>query len=326
MIRYPPAFGWGGSWKSPLLRRRPMPDPEVTTPPADSGQPTPPDVGAPPTAPPAAPMGESPAGGPAAPAKETFKQGLQRGAAGEQYFVDAQGNITNANRTSSSPRGTFGSILGGIVMGALAGAHSARPGGIPSHELGGGAGQAAEGAQDYFTKRDVTNRAKAQQNFENRKTAQEAQNRDLQYKADLHIKNLNEIKLAHEIGEAERNDPIIRQQHVNALETSNLTLDTEAKNLGLINEREYKDYIDVPKADIDKFNRHEVKLIAMPDGSVKVWDRTFDPRTTPNSSDFEVRDLVGLDPKSGKPEWRTVGHVKAGAGTAAQQEAEIDKE
>lgn len=263
---------------------------------------------------------------PAPPPKETFGGGFRRGAAGERYVVDAQGNMTNARTTAPSGKGAFGSILAGMVMGALAGAHSARPGGIPSHELGGGAGQGAEGAADYLQKRDERARGQAQQDFTNRQSATEAKNKDLMYQAQLHISNLNELKLAHELGEAERDDPLRHQALTTAVTLGQLNLESETKNLGLINERSYKDYQDVPKADIDKFNRHEVKLLTLPDGSVKVWDRTFDARTTPNPADFEIRDLVGIDPKTGKPEWKTVGHVKAGAGTAAQQEAEVDKE
>src|SRR5580693_7848809 len=222
-------------------------------------------------------------GQPTPPAKETFKQGFARGGAGEQYVVDAQGNMTNARTSAPSSKGNFGSILAGAVMGALAGAHSARPGGIPSKELGGGgAGQGAAGAQDFFQKRDELRRQQAQTNFQNRQAAQKAQDEDLTYKADLHIKILQALQMAHDLGTAQREDPFRLQQLKNAAEESSFTLDTNAKELGLINERTYKDYVDVPKADIDKFNRHQVKLVALPDGSIKVWDRTFDARTTPN--------------------------------------------
>jgi hypothetical protein len=225
-----------------------------------------------------------------------------------------------------SGKGMFGSILGGVVMGALAGAHAARPGGIPSHELGGGAGQGAEAAAEMLKQRDERARGQAQQNFQNQQVAKKQQNEDLMYQADLHIKDLNQIKLAHEIAEAQRNEPFTHAQLVNSATAASLQLENEAKNLGLINPREYADYSEIPKADQDKFVRGQVKLVTLPDGKVRVYDRTFDARTTPNSADFEVKDLVGLDPKTGKPEWKTVGHVKAGAGTAAQQEAELDKE
>ncbi len=262
---------------------------------------------------------------PLAPPKETFSQGIRRGAGGTPYFVDAAGNITSARSTSSSAKGTFGSILAETLMSALAGAGKARPGGIPSHELGGGFGAGVEAGMQRPQLVDQRNRQRAQQDFENRNTAKEVQNKDLQYKAQLHISDLTAIKMAHEIDVAKREDPIKYDNLVNAHTQSQLDLEAQAKNMGLINERTYKSYADVPKADMDKFNRQQVKIIAMPDGGVKVWDRTFDARTTPNSSDFQVRSLVGLDAK-GQPEWKVEGNVKAGAGTVAQQEAELDKQ
>jgi hypothetical protein len=262
---------------------------------------------------------------PAAPPKETFSQGIRRGAGGTPYFVDAQGNITSARSTSNSAKGTFGSILAETLMSALAGAGKARPGGIPSHELSGGFGAGVGAGMDRNNQVDQRNRQRAQQDFENRNTAKEVQNKDLAYKAQLHISDLTGIKLAHEIDVAQREDPIKYQNLVNSATQSQLDLEAQAKNLGLINERTYKDYASVPKADIDKFNRQQVKILALPDGGVKVWDRTFDARTTPNTDDFQVRSLVGLDSK-GKPEWKVEGNVKAGSGTVAQQEAELDKQ
>lgn len=263
---------------------------------------------------------------PAPPPKESFGQGVRRGAGGEPYFVDAQGNMTSARTTQDSPKGKFGSILAGAVLGALSGAGASRPGGIPSHELGGGFGAGAKAATDRVQQVDQRNRGRAQQDFENRNTAKESQNKDLSYKASLHLSDLSAIKMAHEIDEAKRNDPVLYQQHVNAATETQLSLESSAKNMGLINERTFGDYSSVPKADIDKFNRGQVKLLALPDGTVKVWDRTFDARATPNTSDFQVKSLVGLDPKTGKPEWKVEGNVKTGAGTVAQQEAEIDKQ
>ncbi|MHB8501525.1 MAG: hypothetical protein ACYDHE_11345 [Candidatus Acidiferrales bacterium] len=292
------------------------------------GMPTPPDLQAPDQnagAPPTAPMAPSNPT-PAAPPKETFGQGVRRGAGGEPYFVDAQGNMTSARTAQSSPKGRFGSILAGAVMGALSGAGAARPGGIPSAELGGGFGAGAKAAQQRSDFIDQRNRTRAQQDFENKNTATREKNEDLAYKAQLHISDLTAIHMAHEIDEAKQNDPIRHEQLVNGATEGALSLENEAKNLGLINEREYKDYASVPKADMDKFNRQQVKIVAVPGGGVKVWDRTFDPRVTPNTTDFELRSLMGMDPKTGAPNWQVTGHVKAGAGTAAQQEAELDKE
>lgn len=306
-----------------------MPDPIINNPQPNAPVPTDSDAGAPPDLGNAAPPGSMPPTAnrqPQRPPRETFGQGWQRGMAGRQYVVDAQGNVGEARTTAPSGPGKFGSILAGAVFGALQGSRAARPGGIPSHELSGGVGAGMAAGEEAFQQRDQRNRGRAQQDFANRNVAKKQQNEDLTYQADLHIKNLSAIKMAHEIGEAEKDDPLRHAQLVNAVATSQLAMENEVKNLGLINERTFKDYVSVPKADIDKFNRNQVKLIAMPDGSVKVWDRTFDARTTPNAADFEVKDLVGLDAKTGQPKWQTVGHVKAGQGTAAQQEAELDKE
>jgi hypothetical protein len=109
---------------------------------------------------------------PAAPPKETIGQGLARGASGEKYFVDGQGNMVSARATSTSPAGTFGGILSGVVMGALAGAKSARPGRIPSSEVGGGFGAGVASAEADAQQRDQRNRTQAQQDFTNRNQAQ----------------------------------------------------------------------------------------------------------------------------------------------------------
>jgi hypothetical protein len=266
-----------------------------------------------------APTGEwAPAPQPTPPPRETLGQGFRRGLQGETYAVDAQGNVVNARTTSPSRGGVFGQILAGVVMGALAGA-TPREGGYS-------VGTGAREARTMIAEQDERRRREPQQNLQNRMAVTESQNRDLRFKAEIHIANLNAIHLAHEIDVAQRDDPLRHQQLVNATTVSALALENETKNLGLINERTYDDYEKVSKADIDRFNRHEVKLMTLADGTVKVWDRTFDTRVTPNTEDFEIKDLTGLDPKTGKPAWKVVGHVKAGQGTVAQLEAELNKE
>src|SRR5271157_347647 len=165
-----------------------MPDPTVQLNNPQPNPPTPtdtdagsaPDVnGAAPAGAPPAPGGAAPAAGPTPPRKEGVGQGFARGMAGETYVTDAAGNVTNARTTAPSGKGMFGSILGGIVFGALQGAHSARPGGIPSHELGGGAGQGAESASEALKARDVKARGNAQQNFQNQQVAKKQANEDL---------------------------------------------------------------------------------------------------------------------------------------------------
>lgn len=274
---------------------------------------------------------------PAAPQRETLKQGFVRGARGETYMVDNNGNTTNARTTSGSGRGVFGSVLASAALGALAGLKGSRPGGVPSAELGGGVSGGMKASDEFFQNRDLQARSRAQGDFANRVVADKSRNEDLEAQADIHIKSLQAIQLSHEIAKSQADDPILHQQLVNATIASQTEYEVHARDLGLVNERTYSDYHSIPKADIDKFNRHQLKVISATDGSevsdlgsfrgaVKVWDRTFDPKTTPNSSDFETRSLVSLDPKTGKPEWKVTGHVKAGSGTVAQQEAQLDYE
>src|SRR5580700_306383 len=57
---------------------------------------------------------------PTPPPKESFVQGLRRGSHGETYVIDNAGQTQSARTTAPSGKGEFGSVLGGIVMGALA--------------------------------------------------------------------------------------------------------------------------------------------------------------------------------------------------------------
>jgi hypothetical protein len=109
---------------------------------------------------------------PARPAKESFVSGLRRGAGGEQYVVDGQGNLQSARTAAPSGAGTFGSILGGIVAGALAGASKARMSGVPSADVSGGAGGGVGAAVDAAQQRDLRNRGQAQTQFQNQAQAQ----------------------------------------------------------------------------------------------------------------------------------------------------------
>jgi hypothetical protein len=143
----------------------PQPEPAVAPPDPRAGQ-TPPvmDAGVPSTSPVAPP--------PAPPAASlpprTFKQGFARGGAGQPMVADAQGNVVPApDTTAPSRRGTFGQILASMALGALQGATAARPGGIPSNELGGGFGAGAERSQEFFQARDLRNRGQAERNLQN---------------------------------------------------------------------------------------------------------------------------------------------------------------
>jgi hypothetical protein len=109
---------------------------------------------------------------PTAPPKETFRQGMTRGATGDQFLVDGRGNVVSSRATARSAGGDFGSILSGIVFGALSGAKVARSGRVPSQATGGGFGGGVAAAAEDEQQRDQRNRAKAQQDFTNRNQAQ----------------------------------------------------------------------------------------------------------------------------------------------------------
>jgi len=130
-------------------------------------------AGAGPTAGPQVPGAVPPNAAPAPLPKETFRQGMGRGARGKVYAVDAQGNMTEVRTTNPTKMSTFGSILAGAAMGALHGASAARPGGIPSHELGGGFGAGAKAAEDFMERRDALRRQQANQQFERNKEARQ---------------------------------------------------------------------------------------------------------------------------------------------------------
>lgn len=260
------------------------------------------------------------------PQLETFKQGFARGASGQQYATDDNGKVVPISPNVQPTRGgTFGKILAGMVVGALQGATAARPGGIPSHELGGGVGAGAKAAEDYLLKRDLLRRQEAQQNFENTEKSEQQQNENLRYRAEIHLNNLQALKTEHEIDVAKQNDPILHQNLKNAARLNALDADAKAQALGLTNPRTYKSYSEVPQTEIDKIAQQQVKLVPNGDGSVTVYDRKFNPQSTPNAEPFELKELTGLS-KDGTPQWKTLGTVDAGAGTVAQLEAETQKE
>jgi hypothetical protein len=108
---------------------------------------------------------------PAALPPESVGQGIRRGMRGTQFVVDSAGNLTDARTTAPSGKGEFGSILGGIVMGALAGASKSRMGRTPSAEVGGGAGASVGAAIEAGQQRDATNRQQAQTQFATKQSA-----------------------------------------------------------------------------------------------------------------------------------------------------------
>lgn len=179
----------------------PSPDPaapNVTGAPAGAPTaPTAPQVGAVPTAP-----------QPAAPTKESFGEGVGRGMRGRQYMVDGQGNVVEARTTADSGSGTFGSILGGVVMGALAGASKARPGRIPSQEIGGGFGAGVGAAQEFQQQQDARNRGKAEQDFANKAAVKKMSREDAESAATINHMAVDTALIAQESKFADDEHPL----------------------------------------------------------------------------------------------------------------------
>jgi len=146
---------------------------------------------------------------PAAPPKESLMQGIRRGASGEKYVVDAAGNVQSARTTAPSAKGEFGSILGGIVFGALQGATRARPGGIPSHEIGGGFGAGVGAAEEAANQRDLRNRGQAQQQFQNQQEVQKQSREQLESKAQIAHLNLDSERIRQATQYADEEHPLI---------------------------------------------------------------------------------------------------------------------
>jgi hypothetical protein len=145
---------------------------------------------------------------PAAPPKETFREGLSRGASGERYLVDGAGNVVSARTTSSSSSGNFGQILSGIVMGALSGAKASRPGRLPSSEVGGGFGAGAAAATADEQQRDQRNRTQAQQNFTNQNAVKKMTREDAESAATINHMAADTARIAQESKFADDEHPL----------------------------------------------------------------------------------------------------------------------
>jgi hemoglobin-like flavoprotein len=197
----------------------------------DSSDPIPPDiVGAPssvPTTPTPPPVGADPNAQqqqPAAPPRETFGEGVARGIRGRQYVVDGSGAVAEARTTSPSASGSFGSILSGVVMGALQGARASRPGKIPSQEIGGGFGAGVASAQDAQQQQDTRNRAQAQQTFANKQSVAKLSRDQAESAAQINHLAADTARIAQEAKFADEEHPL----HVAALKAG---LDETSQNI-----------------------------------------------------------------------------------------------
>jgi hypothetical protein len=145
---------------------------------------------------------------PTAPPKETFRQGMTRGATGDQFLVDGQGNVVSSRATARSAGGDFGSILSGIVMGALQGARVARPGRIPSQEIGGGFGAGASAAIEGEQQQDARNRKNAQQNFANNQAVKKMSREDAESAATINHMAADTARITQEAKFADDEHPL----------------------------------------------------------------------------------------------------------------------
>lgn len=143
----------------------------------------PPDVNN--TAPPPTALTGTPPPQPATPPKESFGEGFARAGAGESYAVDDSGRMQNTRTTRPSIKGMLGSILAGATLGALHGATAARPGGIPSEQLGGGAGEGAKAATDFLEKRDLLKRQQATEQFQQQQSVKKMSREEAESAAQI---------------------------------------------------------------------------------------------------------------------------------------------
>jgi hypothetical protein len=196
----------------------------------DSSDPIPPNITGAPAGTPTVPTSQvgtdpnAPQQQPAAPPKETFGQGVARGIRGKQYLVDGNGSVVEARTTADSGAGTFGSILSGVVMGALQGAKSARPGKIPSQEIGGGFGAGVASAQDAQQQQDTRNRAQAQQTFANKQSVAKMSRDQAESAAQINHLAADTARIAQESKFADEEHPL----HVAALKAG---LDETSQNI-----------------------------------------------------------------------------------------------
>jgi hypothetical protein len=146
---------------------------------------------------------------PSAPPKETVGQGFVRGAKGTQYVSDAQGGMTEARFTAPSAKGTFGSILAGVTLGAIAGASRARVSGIPNAEARGGFGEGVGAAVQDATARDERNRAHADQDFAAKQSAQKVSREQLESQASIAHLNADSERIRQATKFADDEQPLI---------------------------------------------------------------------------------------------------------------------
>jgi hypothetical protein len=145
---------------------------------------------------------------PSAPPKETFGEGVARGVKGRQYMVDGTGAVVDASTAAPSKKGTFGSILSGIVMGALQGARVARPGKIPSQEIGGGPGAGVNAAIEGAQQQDARNRGKAEQDFANQAAVKKMSREDAESAAQINHMAADTARIAQESKFADDEHPL----------------------------------------------------------------------------------------------------------------------
>jgi|HubBroStandDraft_6_1064221.scaffolds.fasta_scaffold47290_4 hypothetical protein len=186
---------------------------DFVPPSSDSSDPVPPNITGTPAGVPTVPTSQvgtdpnAPQQQPAAPPKETFGQGVARGMRGKQYLVDGTGSVVEARTTAPSGPGTFGSILSGVVMGALQGARASRPGKIPSQEIGGGFGAGVAAAQDAQQQQDTRNRNAAQQNFANRQAVAKMSRDQAESAAQINHMSADTMRLIQESKFADEEHP-----------------------------------------------------------------------------------------------------------------------
>lgn len=200
-------------------------------PPSNVPNPDAPDIQSPPMSAGSVLSGATP--GPTNP-RATFKNSFQAGLQRPKYTTDDQGQISRVNEGTSSPKGFLGSVLAGAVVGALHGAAATKRG------QRGGAAFGSGVAEDQKIRDEQAQQGQklAQQNFQNKQSAQKANDEHAQAVLTANNTTALNAKLIQENKFDAENDPI-------RIQAAKLGLDTQVQQLDRISQLMEKDALAV---------------------------------------------------------------------------------
>jgi hypothetical protein len=234
------------------------------------------------------------------------------------YNVDDSGK-TVAVQGEASPGQLFKNLLVGALHGMAAGSQlKGNPG------FGAGLATGFVGAEQAQQTQDARARAQGQQDFTNKKTAQEAADKHTLQQVQLQHFTLENARLTHENDLQAKLAPLKLKEAEDSLQEHQLNLAKSAHDMGLTNGRVIDSYDQLSKQDADDIAAGKKVFVSKLNGSGTLYDLPGDPYQTNNTNPFEIATWgVGKD---GKPERKVLGTVDAGKGTVAQQMAALTQE